>query len=252
MKFASDLPGYAQGHRFANTPEFYDSAKERFHDLAGYNRFGMYVKKVVGAPVFNLRGANARQGLFMDNTNQWTFPYACPWHGSGLVVMEFETPTGAVTANMWPLTFGTSDAANITNDPNLLVQYWFGTRRFHVWGPSSQANSTFDGVPNSTILIFAWSRNQQDRMYRKTQDGVTITAEGPYNPLSTTGDTLAMLGQPAVRLGNLNGNSLSSAVSTVGTMHMFEQHFWKGDVLRDNPAELKAFIDTLKGHYGIA
>ena len=32
---------------------------------------------------------------------------------------------------------------------------------------------------------------------------------------------------------------------------MSEQHFWKNDVLRDNPAELKALIDTLKSYYGI-
>lgn len=251
MKFASDLPGYAQGHRFANTPEFYDGAKERFHDLAGYNRFGMYVKKAVGSPVFNLRGVNARQGLYMDNTNQWSFPYACPWHGSGLMVLEVDTPTGAVAANMYPLIFGSSDLSNITNDAQLLVQYYFGNRRIMVWGASSQATSAFDAVPNTTLMVIAWSRNQQDRMWRKTQDG-TITAEGPYNPALTNGNAISMGGQPRVRLGNINGDKTSSALSTTGTMHAFEQHFWKGDVLRDNPAELKAFIDTLKSHYGIA
>lgn len=250
MKFASDLPGYAQGHRFSQAPEFYDPVNQRFNDLAGYNRFGMYVKKTVGTPVFHARGTNAREGLYMDNTNQWSFPYACPWHGSGLVVLEMESPA-VNAAKMYPYIFGTSIKANITNDPLIYFELYFGQRTLYVWGAAGDAVSVVPAAPNSTIMVLAWSRNQQDRKYRFTRDGTTITAAGPFDAASTNGNGLAMLGQAAVRLGNLDADKTSSAASTTGTMHVFEQHFWKGDVLKDNPAELKAFIDTLKGHYGI-
>lgn len=251
MKFAHDLPGYAQGHRFSSAPEFFDSANQRFHDLAGYNRFGNHVEKLNGTPVFAARGSNARDGLYLDNTNHWQFPNMTPWHGSGLIVAEFNTLEGATSGNMFPWIFGTSSVGNITNDPLLWVQYNFGSRKFYVWGPASQLVQSLDIPDSPDLCIIAWSRNQEDRKSRYTLDGTTVTASAAFNTGETNGNSIAMGSAGVVRMGNLNGSQGDVATSATGTMHLFEQHFWKGDVLRDNLPELKDFIGTLKSHYGI-
>ena len=64
MKFAFDVPGYVQGHRFSDEAEYYDSANQRFYDLAGFNRFGNHVEKIVGTPAFASRGSKSRRGFY--------------------------------------------------------------------------------------------------------------------------------------------------------------------------------------------
>lgn len=247
MKFAYDVPGYVQGHRFSDEADYYDSVNQRFYDISGFNRFGNHVEKVVGTPVFASRGSNSRRGLFLDNTNHWQFPHACPWMGSGLIVAELSFVTSGTTS-FNPYIFG--ESATTTSNPKIRGGHFSGSTTVTVAGPSDILPSQI-AVTNNQLVVIAWSRNQEDRISRITKDGVTVTATSPL-AAATNGNSIGMAGQPRCRLGNLNGTDGNTTASTTGTLHLFEQHFWKGDVLRDNLPELKAFIDTLKAHYGIA
>lgn len=102
-------------------------------------------------------------------------------------------------------------------------------------------------------MILAWSSNQQTRICSISLDGVTITnAVNVPSPTATNGNGIGMIGQPRVRLGDLDGTKVPS-VNATGTLHVFEQHFWDGDILHGSNLSLtKAFIDTLKSHYAIA
>lgn len=243
MKFAFDIPGYVQGHRFSNDPLFYDSANERFYDLAGGDRFNQGVTKIVGTPVFNNRGTNNRQGLYLNNTNQWQFPHACPWEGSMLIVAQFATVNNAT---MYPWLFG--EDATVSNNPMIGAQYFFGTRNLWIQGGAAQLEQK-PTIPDDTIIVFAVSRSQDDRLHRYSRDGVTVDSVGPYTPARTDGMYIGMGGQPRVRLGALDGTNGTTA-STVGTCHVFEQHFFRTNILRDHLTATSELMSTLKAYYG--
>jgi len=151
------------------------------------------------------------------------------------------------TTSFYPYLFG--DAVTVSSNPNIRGGHFSGSTSINLAGPGATLGQS-SAWPNNTLGVFAWSRNQEDRISRITRDGVTVTASAPL-AAATNGQNIGMGGQPRCRLGNLNGTDGNTTASTTGTLHLFEQHFWKGDVLRDNLPELKAFIDTLKIHYGI-
>lgn len=248
MKFAYDIPGYAQGHRFSDEPDFYDSTNQRFYDLAGGDRFGNYVSKVNGTPTFNSRGTNNRRGLFLDGSNHWQFPHACPWQGSGLIVAQFK-PTESTAQYMYPWLFG-EDTSTLTNNPFIGAYYYYGSR--YVWIQTGAAkNENKPAFTQDAIMILAWSNNQQTRVCSISLDGLTVTnAVNVPSPSATNGNYFGMIGQPRVRLGDLAGNKVAATVTT-GSLHVFEQHFWNTDILHDYLTDTKAFIDTLKTYYGI-
>lgn len=246
MNFAYDIPGYVQGHRFSDEDYYYDATNQRFYDLAGGNRFGNHVERTFGTPVFANRGPNSRRGLLLNNNNQWQFPHQCPWMGSGLFVAELSFVTTSPTLSFFPYIFG--EAVTVTSNPVIRGQHASGQLTVAV-GTSGVLIQSSTWV-NNTIGIFAWSRNQEDRISRITRDGVTVTASSPL-AAANNGNGIGMMGQPRCRLGNLNGVEGNTTTSTTGSLHLFEHHFWKGDVLRDSLPALKAFIDTLREHYGI-
>jgi hypothetical protein len=248
MKFAYDVPGYAQGHRFSDEPEFYDSLNQRFRDLAAGDKFGNYVEKINGTPVFEYRGARNRRGLFLDNQNQWQFPHQCPWAGSGLVVVEMNYVTSGTTA-FTPYIFGESSL--LSDNPKIQAVHFSGQTRLSIDGGSGELSQRYIDFANNQIAIFAWSRNQEDRKSRITRDGLTVIESAEYTDNSSSGNFIRMGGQPRVRLGNLNGVDGDTTASTTGTLRLFEQHFWKGDVLRDNREDMEMFIQSLRQYYGI-
>ena len=250
MKFAYDIPGYVQGHRFSDEPDYFDATNQRFTDLAGGDRFGQYVSKINGTPTFANRGTNNRRGLYLDNTNQWQFPFATPWMGSGILVASYNTVDSG-QGGIYSHIFGNSSLANIANEPAIFAQFYFGSRRLYLWGASSQLTHNRD-IADDAILVLAWSRDQEDRKSRLTLDGVNIDVIGPYDSYTNTGEFIGLGSGKMCRLGNITGDSTSSAASTQGTMHIFEQHFFSTNILRDHLIDTKAFIDTLKAHYGIA
>lgn len=246
MKFAYDIPGYVQGHRFSNDPLYYDSTAQRFYDLAGGDRFGQGVTKVVGTPAFNNRGANSRQGLYLDNTNQWQFPHACPWEGSMVIVAQFNTIADLTT---YPWLFG-EDTSTLTNNPFIAAYSPSGVSKLWIQGGGGQLQHV-PNIPNDQIIVFAVSRSQDDRISRYSRDAVTIDASAPYNTARTDGLYIGMRGQPRVRLGALDGTNGTTA-STNGTSHVFEQHFFRTNILRDHQTATAEFMSTLKAYYGAA
>ena len=246
MKFAFDIPGYVQGHRFSDEADYYDTTNQRFYDVSGYNRFGSHVEKIVGTPVFANRGTNSRRGLLLDNTCHWQFAHACPWAGSGLLVAEMAFVTSGTTS-FYPYIFG--ESGTVSSNPLIFGGHFSGSTylRIQAGGAVLAQQVTY---PNNQIAIMAWSRDQQDRASRYTRDGVTVTTLTLAT--ATNGNSIGMTGQPRCRLGNLNGTDGNTTLSTTGSLHLFEQHFWKGDVLRDNLSELQKFIATLKSHYASA
>lgn len=246
MKFAYDVPGYVQGHRFSDDSMYYDSNNQRFTDLAGGDRFNQYVSKITGTPVFANRGSNNQRGLYLDNTNQWQFPHACPWDGSILIVAEFSMITNQT---MYPWLFGEA-TSTLTNDPFIVARSPSGSNQLWIQGGAAQLSQQ-PLIPNNQIIVFATTRGQDDRIARYSRDGVTVTATAAYSTARTDGNFIGMGGQPRVRLGALDGTN-GTTPSTIGTLHVFEQHFFKTNILRDHLADTKAFIDTLKSYYAIA
>lgn len=248
MKFAYDIPGYVQGHRFSNDPLFYDSTNERFYDLAGGDRFKQGVSKIVGTPVFANRGTNNRQGLYLDNTNQWQFPHACPWEGSMVIVAQFNTVNSGY-GFMAPWLFG-EDTSNVTTNPFVGAYGNGGVATLWVQGGSGQLEQK-PTIPDDQIIVFAISRSQDDRISRYSRDAVTVDATAPYNTARTDGLFIGMGGQPRVRLGALD-NTNGTTPSTTGTCHVFEQHFFRTNILRDHQSTTSEFMSTLKAYYGAA
>jgi hypothetical protein len=155
------------------------------------------------------------------------------------------------TTNFYPLIFSPTIDGSLSSEPQIQGQHFSGQTRFSVNGGSAQLVTRDSSFPDSEIAVVAWSRNQEDRFARLTRDGVSVTAVGPYNTSGVDGNFIGLQGQPYSVLGALAGDySDTTDVSTTkGSLRIFEQHFWKGDVLQYNLAELKEFIDTLKQYY---
>lgn len=248
MKFAYDVPGYVQGHRFSDRPDYYDAGKRYFRDLAGGDRFGQGVSHVVGTPVFSAFGPNTQRGLSLDNTCHWQFPHVCPWMGSGLAVVALQFVAGG-TNSFYPWIFG--DATTVTNNGLIHARHNAGSREIIIKGYGGLAPTLINGYVDGQIAVIAWSRNQQDRICRMTRDGVTITESAPYDSASVNGNGIGLTGAYRTHLGNLNGIAGNTTPSTTGTLHLFEQHFWSGDVLKDHSGKLAEFISSLKTVYGL-
>jgi hypothetical protein len=249
--YAWDIPGYMQGHRFSQDAEFYDSANTRFRDLAGYDHLANYCEKTAGTAAFSNHGANSREGLLLNNSNQWRFIPAIPWDGTVLVVIKPTLVSAAVTHYPWLF----SKSATATTNGNIRLVRASSVNSLQCLTTGASLSRSVTGLVSGNICIVAFSLNQEDRKIHSTQDGVTVTstsaAAGTTNGnavaigYGTSSDPDARYG----RLGNLD-NSTTTANAT-DYLHVFEQHFWKGDVLNDNATKLQAFITTLKAYYGI-
>jgi hypothetical protein len=259
--FAWDVPGYVQGHRFSDEPRYWDADTGRFRDRAGYDHLGNYVELSEGTPAFSTHGANNRRGLLLDNSVIFKFHPTIPWEGSMLFVVK-PTRSVAATPTQYPWLFGcsTAEASN-------------GSVRFSKTGTGTACTITA-ATPSSVLLlqhtdlvagnisIVAFSFNQSDRIGRKTRDGVTITASAPEGGVNGNALAIGSVSSPLdlediggvshdyVRMGDMVGDGGLFPHAT-DYLHVFEQHFWKGDVLLDNSEKLADFIASLEEYYGI-
>jgi hypothetical protein len=260
--FAWDVPGYVQGHRFSNDLRYWDHISNRFRDLAGYDHLGNYVQQVAGVNAFSPQGVNNRVGLLLDNTSTYKFHTAVPWEGSMLFVFQGNEGSSG-SATFYPWLWGCS-ASEISNGHiGMLLSAFAGTTTFSANTPSKLIVSSFTSLPLGAITICAFSFNQAERLARQTRDGVTII-EGPPeagvngNPVaigSVSGPgVIADIGgisHDYVRMGDLVGDGALVPNALGYSLHVFEQHFWKGDVLKDNAEDLADFISSLRDYYGI-
>lgn len=252
MSWAHDIPGYIQGYRMAPDPEFYDPSAAEFIDLAGYGHLGNNLRLNLGTPVFANLGANSRKGLLFDNSCHWQNHLAIPWEGSMLVVFRPTLVSAAVTLN--PMVVG-SGAVSVS--PKWTVSRNSGVNATALVGSSASLSRSISGLTSGSIAIAAWSTSQEDRKFYSTQDGVTVTGtsalagttNGVGPAMGSGGGTLER--SRYTRWGNNNGTFDDVTPNATDYLHLFETHFWRGDVLNDNPVELAAFIARLKAYYGI-
>lgn len=250
--YAWDIPSYRQGHRFSQTSEFYDAANTRFLDRAGYTRFGNnHCGVAVGTPAFSNHGANSREGLLLDNSCQMQFLPAIPWQGTMLIVFKPTLVSAAVS--IYPWLFGESGTSS--SNGHLLLNRASAVNSIQCRTPAAVLSRSITGLTSGNITIAAFSISQVDRKIYSTQDGVTITATSAAAG-TTSGEAVAIGGfrnsvitNRFCRLG-ANANS-GSAANATDYLHLFEQHFWKGDVLNNSATKLQAFIASLKTYYGI-
>jgi hypothetical protein len=256
MKFAYDVPGYLCGHRYTQDSRFWDAANNRFLDLALY---GNHVRKTAGTPAFSNHGGNNREGLLLDNSTQFEMENPIPWEGTAVVVMKGHTP-GAT--NLYTYLFG--DAVSATSNGMLILQTLGGANPVTaaLTAPTGVLSSGNVSNTQDTIFVAAFAMDQETRKAYRTADGVTVN-ESAAAAVTVNGNAMATgwngniglagsLGSRMVRIGNNSGVVGDVAANATNYVWVFEQHFFKGNALRNSLAQLKAFMDTLKIYYGLA
>lgn len=259
--WAWDVPGYVQGHRFSQGKQYWDAATGRFKDQAGYDHLGNFADVVVGTPAFSVHGTRSREGLLLDNACHLKFLPSIPWEGTMLVVFKPTLVTAAVT--QWHWLWSTSPTE--TNNGNIILSRASGVNSLQYRTPSSQlasGSTPVGALVSGNIAIGAFSTSQQTRTMFSTKDGVTVTETAP-SVVSVHGNAQAMASAtPSVPIGGVNGTHVrlgdiigDGTVTPNATdyMHLFEQHFWKGNVLTGaSLPQVASFIASLKSYYGLA
>lgn len=256
MKFAYDVPGYVCGFRFSDDRRYYDSTNTRFIDLSGY---GNHCDVQTGSPSFSNLGTYSREGLLLDNSCQLELDNPIAWEGTTLIVARAHLPTVSERLTTW--IFG-DDFTGWSS--NALVAYLNsgGTVTLTAAGTSSTIFKT-ENVTNDAIVVFASAWDQETRKIYTTLDAVTVNesaaaagvangfpvAPGAYGNVGLAGS----VGSRKIRIGN---NACAVAPTTVADatdyLHVFEQHFWKGNVLRNNLPDVLEFVTSLKTYYGVS
>ena len=259
--FAWDVPGYVQGHRFSNEVRYWDDVNNRFRDRAGYDRLGNYAELSAGTPAFSTHGPNNRIGLLLDNSVIFKFYPAVAWEGSMLFVVK-PTSSAPATPTQYPWMIGNSTSEGSNGAIRFSKSGTGGSSTITMVTPSSLIIMQLTGIPSGSIAICAFSLNQSDRIARSTRDGVTINASAPEGGLNGNAVAIGSVSSPGtlvdiggvphglVRMGDMVGDA-GLFPNATDYLHVFEQHFWKGDVLKDNAPKLAAFIASLEEYYGI-
>lgn len=257
MKFPFNLPELVAYHRFSQDSRYYDGANFRFHDLSPYNRFGSYVEKTAGTPSFSTHGTFGREGLKLDNSCQWQFVDPIPWEGTMLAVVKGHVPTAFQTLWLW--LFGDAVAPS-SNGALTLQTDGSSVISTQMASPASVLAAGNLTLTQDAITVFAYAMDQETRKGYRTLDFATISesaaagaaANGNALSLGSSGNTgiAGTVGSRMVRLGNNSGTPGDTAANGTNFAYVFEQAFFRGNLLRTNPAALKEVADTLKTYYG--
>jgi hypothetical protein len=266
MKFAFNVPGYVMGHRFSSDKRYFDTsgATPRFLDLAGYGDLDQHCEQTSGVARFSLHGPNNREGLLLDNSNQWQVACPAPWEGCVVAVIKPHMPTLNKTLRFWYV------GNNLTLGQNTGI----GAASTGVAGVVNIAGSTQAisaiwpncAITSDQLAVVAWSSDQETRQLYITKDAVNILTSAAV-AASNHGRALALgaaayagavglLGDPKIKMERL-GNNIASGSQTdftadaVDYLHIFERHWFRGNPLRNNLPEMKEVFDGLKAYYGI-
>lgn len=244
--YAFEIPNYIQGHRFSDDNLFYDSTKKQFIDQAGYGDRAA-LKITVGSPKFET--VNNERALFLDNSFHGQFASPIPFQGSAVFVLKPKYTGGGANAANYISIFG--DVVTPTSNGLLYLQYSGVQRRVVLQTGSSRLSITKSRTDDNAVVI-AYALDQTTQKLYCTVDGITVQEAAPSAIRNDDGLNASMRsGLHGVRFGNLSG--VAGGVAPVANLstYMFEQHFYAGNILTENLAETKAFIDTLKEKYGI-
>lgn len=245
MSYSYGIPGYVQGHRLSDESElFYDATNKRFKDLAGYgDRNDLVIN--VGTPVFETVDGN--RCVKLNNTFHGIMPCPIPWMGSVVAVIKPMYVSGG-TLLRYPMLMG--DAVSASSNGQFQVLHFGGSRRVALVSPSASLAATKERADNNLVVV-AFAFDQSTRKGYSTSDGITVT-ETTASASTTNGLAPAVsTGLNGIRFGNMNGVAGDTTEITDVFAYMYEYHFYSGNILTENLAETKGFMDTLKAKYGV-
>ena len=244
--YAFQIPNYIQGHRFSDDELFYDSTKKQFIDQAGYGERAA-LKITVGSPKFETM--NNERALLLDNSFHGQFASPIPFQGSMIVVLKPKTEGVVASVSNFISIFG--DSPTLTSNGLLYTQYAGNQRRVILQIGSGRLALTKSRTDDNAVVI-AYALDQTTQKLYCTVDGTTVQEVAPSAIRNDDGLNASMRsGLHGVRFGNLSGVAGNVAPIANLSTYMFEQHFYAGNILTENLAETKAFIDALKEKYGI-
>lgn len=249
MKLAFDVPGYLCGHRYTQDSRYYDAAGLYYRDLALY---GNHARRTAGVPAFSLHGANSREGVLLNNAYHMEMDNPIPWEGTAIVVAKVHTPS---PPNLYTYLFG--DATTATSNGMLMWQ----TSGFAMAASSGVLSTGHVPVTQDAIFVAAFAMDQETRKAYRTGDGVTVT-ESAVAIATVNGNAMAMgwngnpgltgsIGNRMVRIGNTSGVVGDVVANATNYAWLFEDHWFKGNALRNSLPLVKEFMDSLKSEYAV-
>jgi hypothetical protein len=256
MKTCYDVPGFLAGYRFQNDPRYYDADNNRFLDLSGY---GLHCEKTAGTVAFSTHGANSREGILLNNSNQWRIENPNPWELTFLAIMKGHVESGSFV--MRPMLLG--DATTASSNGQFLVNANAGATALtsNAATPAAAQNTTLLNHTEEAIFTTCHGFDQESRKAYSTADAVTVnesaaataTVNGNASAPGWNGN-IGLAGSENsryIRIGNNSGTIGDTAANATNYLYLFALFFFKGNTLRTNLPKFKAFLDTEKLYYGI-
>lgn len=245
MSYAFNIPGYVQGHRFLDDPQYYDATEQRFKDLAGFDHLGNGLRITAGSPVFETVGAH--RGIRLNNTFHGSFKSPIPWMGSVILVIKPTYVSGSTLVRS-PYIFG--DFTTINSNGVIQIVHFSGSRRV-AFATGSVVLSMDRQRNDNNLVVVAFALDQQTQKAYATVDGVTV-AESAAAAGTTTGSAAAISGGlSGVRFGNLN--NIVGDLTELSDFYcgVYEHHFFSGNILTESLPATAAFMARLRTKYGV-
>jgi hypothetical protein len=243
----NDIPGYLQGFRFSDDPQFYDSTAKHFYDLAGYDARGNGCDVLLGTPTFSTR--NSKRAIALDNTCHLAFLSTIPWQGATLFIYDVEVLTATFTTYL----VLTGATGSLSAKTFLRLQRGSGTLK-HRW--AGLGGTLFTEVTTPGPLALGAATSQTSRTAFLTTDGVSVSETAPVagtNGSNASFFVTSSFDDASFRsvIGNLSGTPGDTTAVTSCKVHLWEAHFFKGNPYVDNASAMAALIAAKKTEYGI-
>lgn len=254
MTHPFQVPGYVQGFRFSDDPDFYDSATKTFIDQSAYGALHTSNNLAIttGTPAF-VTDASGQRGMTLNNTVQGEFFPAIPWEGSVILAVRPHI-SGTGTQTTYPLLFGSASLA--PSNGSFQCEFSSGSMRYKWRTPGGGNLSQIDEGDETKLVCLGYATDQNTRKGYRTVDGVTIT-ETAAVASSVHGNALAIGAHSSTvpngaktRFGNLSG-VIGDTVATALSLTFFEMHFFAGNIWLASPDEAEACMTALRSKYGI-
>ena len=244
--YAFDIDSYVMGHIFSDDKRFYDANKKQFIDQAGYGERGA-LQITTGIPQFAT--LNEQKGIILDNTVHGQYHNPIPWHGSAIFVLKSNYITNAPN-DIAPLAiFG--DATTVLTNGALYYQYNYGQRLLNLQTLSHRIILRLTKNDDAPIIV-AFALDQSTQSGYLSVDGVTVTTVAANQNITAGYNAALASAIHGARFGVLNKDDADVTKRNDVAVHVFEQHFFADNILTNNLADTKSFIDYLKDKYAIA
>lgn len=237
---AYNIEGYVQGYKF--NQDNYNAIANEFIDQAGYGVKNA-CKVTAGAPIFET--VNENECVLLDNTWHAKMISAIPYEGSFIAVVKPNVMTGS-SVSTWPIMNG--DSASAVSNSGVLYQHVSGDRNLMMWTSGGFSLLKLSRSDDNAIVV-AFSRNQSTNALSATSDGVSVSTINATVSTTQGGPASFGAGLDGSRFGQLSNDSSDTTKNTDLTLNFFELHFFADDILNNQLADTKSFIDELKLKY---